>query len=289
MFCTENIDKIAVTLNSLFLNYSYYNKPYLFPKYVTKTTKGHAYPTIFIEYEAFSNIGPIHYQVLNYIIPFITPSIILLAFPNEDIIHLLLRLSPYLFSVTEIEIFFNFKPTELVITKPENFIQFHDEDTPEIETLYSPDGRNGKTTKKCRKSIISYYDRRDYLLKKNQTSHEEIFKNPYFKRLEFRFVANNFAYLNFDNLQGTYQKVIRRHMEYLAAYYNRYVRDNVNVNISNKRHPLFMELLEESKNGRQRIRNGKLKSKTRNGKCFTTIKNDVKTRLMLETINEKSI
>ena len=280
----EGIDKVAVAINPWFLNNAYYYGHEMRPKYISTKVKGYNYPVVFIQTEALSMDDNIADQVIFLLLPFLNPLLCLFMKNNENEIELIKRLSPYLFSVTEMELFFDFKPEEISIVNPEGFIQCHDEESPDSITYYSTDFKNGNSGH-YRKSIVDIYNRRDYLMKVNQMSYQKIFSNPYFMRLEFRFVASNFHYLNIANLEGTYEDIARRHMDHMAMFYNRYVYGNANISGEWDEHPLFHELMVTSFSGIRKTHGTSLLKKNRTGSCFCETNKTREAKLLRTRMN----
>jgi hypothetical protein len=279
MFSNEGIDKIAVAINPWFLNTKYYYSREMRPKYISTKVKGYNYPVVFIQNETLSMDDNIADQVIFILLPFLNPLLVLFKQKEENEIELIKRLSPILFSVTEMELFFDFKPDELSIINPEGFIQYHDEEDQDSTTYYSRDYRKGSSGK-YRKSIVDIYNRREYLMKVNKISHQRIFSNPYFIRLEFRFVSSNFNYLNLANLEGNYEDVARRHMDHMAMFYNRYVNGNVNICANHEEHPLFNELFVRAYNGIRKTWSTPLIKKNNIGSCFSAKNKTIEARLL---------
>jgi hypothetical protein len=283
-YLCEGIDKIAVAINPFFLNTGYFFSRQPRPKYISTELKGYNYPTVFIQCEALVQEANIADQIMFLLLPFLNPLIILAKPEDEDEILFIKRLSPILFSVTEMELFFDMRPDEITIVKPDMFIQCRDEERPEVVTYYTTDYGNGLDSK-YRKSIADIYNRREYLIKKNQTSYEEIFTNPYFMRLEFRFVSSNFKYLNIDNLNGNYADIAEQHMDHMTMFYNRYLRDNVAINVSTYDHPNFCELLKRSDNGFTKTWCTSLKPKNITGACFSKVNKGIEVKALCEKIH----
>jgi len=285
LYQKEGIDKIAVAINPWFLNSEYYYSHDPRPKYISTKVKGYNYPVVFIQNEILSMNDNIADQVIFLLLPFLNPSLCLFKQQGENEIELIKRLSPILFSVTEMELFFDFKSNELIIINPEGFIQCHDKEDPDSITYYSKDYRNTPSGK-YRKSIVDIYDRRDYLTKVNQVSYREIFSDPNFMRLEFRFVSSNFHYLNLANLEGTYEDIARRHMDHMAMFYNRYVYGNVNISENWDEHPVFHKLMIASFDGIRKTRGTLLVKKNRIGSCFCETNKAIEAKLLRAKMNK---
>lgn len=282
MIETEAIDKVAITINPMFLNTDYYFHHTSLPRYVSTTIKGYDYLTVLIQYEALQMSSDIQEQVLQILMPFINPYVLLLKYPSETILKFIKRVSPILFSVTELECYFDLLPCEILVVNPDAFIQCYSPDSPNVITYYSPDYRNGKTSKKHRRSIVDIYNRHERLMKVNQQSHESILSNPYFMRLEFHFASTNFNYLNLSNLEGNYNDIVSRHMDYLAMFYTRYLLGNIDIKLIDNEHPILSELISKCGTGRERVRNGKLIRKNETGACFSKTNRSMEARLMSE-------
>jgi hypothetical protein len=114
-------------------------------------------------------------------------------------------------------------------------------------TCYSGDYR------KTRKSTMYFYDRARKLKEKNNTRWEEIERNPYKTRLEFKLARSNNTRMSLKNIGGTYDEMIVRFTPLLAAAYKKWFDDCVEVQ-SDDLHPYFNGILESAKNAKKYLR-----------------------------------
>jgi hypothetical protein len=95
-----------------------------------------------------------------------------------------------------------------------------------------------------RLSILKYYHRDKWLLKKRNEYPQDFIKgNLYKRRIEFRLLTNyNTKYLTLNNMDGTYDEIMERYIELLAILYNKYFGGLVFVN--DNEHPNFGKIYE---------------------------------------------
>ena len=159
----------------------------------------------------------------------------------------------YIVHVTEVEFYFDDERKNLWVKKNhafhnieearknDDFFSLTDENGNQTHTYYSCDYMPATDNKNGVKSTICIYDKeqRDIATIVNQKGItreqilEQIHNHKWKIRMEFRLSRDNCVYLNLQNLNGTYLRVLNRYLELLAILYNRFCREKVYIEINN--------------------------------------------------------
>jgi hypothetical protein len=159
--------------------------------------------------------------------------------------------------VSELELFHDFPPELIEISKDTKIIETNTKDYNELvspplrlrdrclirheNTHYSNDYRFYK-----RHSFMDVYNRTKKLLDENNQYPRKFLEKHPITRLEFRLVRNNFyRYLTIYNLYGNYNKVYNRFSGALARLYKKYVLGLILIDTSN--HPNINKVYNLSK------------------------------------------
>jgi hypothetical protein len=287
MVSNEGIDKVAVYLNPCFIDKESYTKFFDPRNYVTAFHYKQIY-ILYIEAEALDPYRSYTDQIVDYVLLFLDRNLLATYFCNNLLLasQWIKQYNQFLFSICEMEFYFDFKPEEVEIFEDNSFIKIksNKNDDNEVITYYSNDYKNVKSGNKMkkRKSTLIIYDRKACLKKRKRIKHEIIDNMTHSKRLEIRYTSNNFSYLNFNNLNGTYDDIFNRYLQYLSIAFCKYVQSNVCFLINYEDYPHFYQLCDMSfKESPKRIKKTTLAKKQNVTKSFlqgNELVKDVKTK-----------
>jgi len=202
------------------------------------------------------------------------------GFTNDKSLITRENLCNYIFrNITNLEFYFDFKKEYVQVQK-----YVMKQETAKVENAFFRYSTTQTTTntyysaKMKGKSHICIYDKEEKD-KYDKISREAIQAHPYKTRIEFRLNVNNCNYMNIFNLEGTYNEIFDKYIEYLAVKYNSFIKDKVIINIDGD--GKFYKIIEKAKIVNQnRFRNN-------DGKLIKSAKTAVNRKVIRSSKNDK--
>lgn len=235
----NGIDKIAVLLNPLFINRDFTEK-HLDPLNVLTLSNAGVYKVLTINQEFFDTKKNYQEQIKLALIFLLSKG----CFNFCDSFlsrYFVINCPEYLIlGVTAVEFYFDWREDDIEVddamtsrtidgAKDEGCMYRYCRNGEATDTYYSPN------QKRHGKSSVCVYNKRKKDYHDRRIKFDRIKKHPYGTRLEFKIYKGNTNWLHWDNLRGTYLQILNRHLPLLAMYYNRYVRDCVDIKTDRNR------------------------------------------------------
>jgi hypothetical protein len=230
MFAPENIDKIKILLNPIFINPDN-KKQHIDPYNRLTLHKAGAFLALSIHEEYFKPYPDMLMNIADAIYDLYTQGIVEILFLQSDNAMLIrwfifCKLKVLVLNVTELEFYFNMRRENIIVLEKAvvyGYLKKIVGKRTGAITYYTNDNRD------YRDSIGIIYDKAAKLKKDNRTSYKKIDANPFQIRLEFRLRNDNCAWLNLNNLQGTYENIIKRFRPLLAIKYKKFFLGHIQV------------------------------------------------------------
>ena len=233
----EGIDKISVIINPLFLNKDC-KKRHIFPDNRLTLHKAGPFTVLAIHQEYFNPLLDYQMQISFAVYELI--KIGLINFPDTIMTPYFIykNHSWFILRIVALEFYSSWANDEIIIdddmveTNLETAIvndclyRYVVKSTGEITNTYYS---NDKSTSKYNRSSFIIYDKQKKDIHDNRLPKEVILANTKPIRSEFRLYAENTPWLHWDNLQGDYNTIFKRHKRQLAVIYNNYVRECITV------------------------------------------------------------